>query len=375
MNEVLTHFLDTIDGVISVFRDFVHISLYNDGKFSHKPTLRVAAEEFPTQRAVEVIDRQAPGGHRVSFVGPMSGCIDYIARAVNFSIVYVRASDRAWGAELEDGSWSGMVGMVITEKADIGLGPFGTTLDRSKVVDFSWPIRIDEWRIMGARGRPEVDPWGFVFPLSPLVWAAILTTLLMLPGIVFVLSSCCFPYTGIWRKWCTNYFRFTLVLLQQEVSVGDDWWWERIVMLVWMMVTLVLTQSYAGNLMALLAVRRIPQPYQSLQDVLDDPSVIMIWQESSMLSQHLQTAKSGIFREVGDLEKVGRLIYLPLRDFPRSVDSLVRSGRHLLVDADINFRSLMAQDVSRTGYLLLPAAHSQRDIYLFIYYEFLFIYG
>nr|XP_045593553.1 uncharacterized protein LOC123755117 [Procambarus clarkii] len=269
---------------------------------------------------------------------------------------------------------------------------------------------------MGARGRPEVDPWGFVFPLSPLVWAAILTTLLMLPGIVFVLSSCCFPYTGIWRKWCTNYFRFTLVLLQQEVSVGDDWWWERIVMLVWMMVTLVLTQSYAGNLMALLSHLSQEQVQSSADTLyitnvtLDTAKNRLFWLKTALtkvgnlmvrtptmfrlvvphglgasrdgmdnwhkdielmlishhheLSKHNKelvilkrpnavtpsmTAKSGIFREVGDLEKVGRLIYLPLRDFPRSVDSLVRSGRHLLVDADINFRSLMAQDVSRTG--------------------------
>nr|XP_045593543.1 uncharacterized protein LOC123755106 [Procambarus clarkii] len=46
-------------------------------------------------------------------------------------------------------------------------------------------------------------------------------------------------------------------------------WWERAVLAVWGLVTVVLTQSYAGNLMALLAVRHISQPIQSLQDILD----------------------------------------------------------------------------------------------------------
>lgn len=55
----------------------------------------------------------------------------------------------------------------------------------------------------------------------------------------------------------------------------------------WMLTTLVLAKSYAGNLMSLLAVRYVPQPFQSLKDVLDDPHVTMIWHKDSSPAQYL----------------------------------------------------------------------------------------
>ena len=70
----------------------------------------------------------------------------------------------------------------------------------------------------------------------------------------------------------------------------DGWQWERVVLGVWMLATLVLTKSYAGNLMSLLAVRHIPQPFHTLEDVLEDPSVVTIWQKSSAFEQYLRVS-------------------------------------------------------------------------------------
>ncbi|MPC99722.1 hypothetical protein E2C01_095152 [Portunus trituberculatus] len=61
--------------------------------------------------------------------------------------------------------------------------------------------------------------------------------------------------------------------------------WERILLGVWILITLVLAKSYEGNLMSLLAVRHVPQPFQSLREVLDDPSIIMIWEEGGSNTQ------------------------------------------------------------------------------------------
>ena len=57
-----------------------------------------------------------------------------------------------------------------------------------------------------------------------------------------------------------------------------------------MLMTLVLTKSYAGNLMALLAVRYFPQPFQTLRDVLNDPDASMIWQKYSSNEQFLKVS-------------------------------------------------------------------------------------
>lgn len=67
------------------------------------------------------------------------------------------------------------------------------------------------------------------------------------------------------------------------------WWkWENVLVGVWILATLVLTRSYTGNLMSLLAVRHIPQPFQSLRDVLNHPSAIMIWEANSAYVQYFR---------------------------------------------------------------------------------------
>lgn len=61
-----------------------------------------------------------------------------------------------------------------------------------------------------------------------------------------------------------------------------------------MIATLVIVRSYAGNLMSLLAVRHIPQPFQSLRAVLDDADTGMIWEANTAYVQYLNVS-AGIF--------------------------------------------------------------------------------
>nr|XP_045604120.1 uncharacterized protein LOC123762003 [Procambarus clarkii] len=174
-------------------------------------------------------------------------------------------------------------------EVDLAVGPFIISADRADVVDFTETVFIDYSRIMGARGQAEVDPWGFLFPLEPLVWAAILATLLVLPFVVFLMSYCLSGNMSAQGNWLLVTLDFIRMLLLQDIMGPADWWWERVVMVVWGLVTVVLTQSYAGNLMALLAVRHISQPYQSRQQVLDDPSVTIIWLKGSAIEDILHS--------------------------------------------------------------------------------------
>lgn len=48
-----------------------------------------------------------------------------------------------------------------------------------------------------------------------------------------------------------------------------------------MLTTLVLTRSYSGNLMSLLAVRYIPMPVQSLQDIIDQKVTLLLMRGSA----------------------------------------------------------------------------------------------
>ncbi|XP_069168768.1 glutamate receptor ionotropic, kainate 5-like isoform X2 [Procambarus clarkii] len=141
--------------------------------------------------------------------------MDYLSQGLNFTYKYVIPADGSFGSKQDDGSWSGMVGMVSREEAEFAVGLFGMTESRTEVIDFTWPVTIQYSMIMGARGRPVVDPWGFVLPLEPLVWAAILTALLVLPVVMVLLASCSSVTTPKQYTWGKDIFDLTRILLQQ----------------------------------------------------------------------------------------------------------------------------------------------------------------
>ncbi|OTF79063.1 hypothetical protein BLA29_013227, partial [Euroglyphus maynei] len=58
---------------------------------------------------------------------------------LNFTIEWSAQSDRRFGIELENKSWSGMIGRLIDNQIDIAVGGFIITKKRYDMVDFFHP--------------------------------------------------------------------------------------------------------------------------------------------------------------------------------------------------------------------------------------------
>ncbi|XP_069168855.1 ionotropic receptor 93a-like [Procambarus clarkii] len=223
------------------------------------------------------------------------------------------------------------------------------TESRTEVIDFTWPFTIQYSMIMGARGRPVVDPWGFVLPLEPLVWAAILTALLVLPVVMVLLASCSSVTTPKQYTWGKDIFDLTRILLQQDYRASAIVGWRRLVLVAWMVLGLVVSRSYQGDLMSGLAVRHIRQPFQTIRDVLDHPTITMLWQTNSTNVQYFRAVESGIFREVAEAETKSRVKYKLLSEFPQAINTLVRRGDHVLIDLEIVITMIIGQYFTHTG--------------------------
>ncbi|XP_045124042.1 ionotropic receptor 93a-like [Portunus trituberculatus] len=243
-----------------------------------------------------------------------------------------------------------MLGMVVREEADFSPAPFALNPARNEAVDPSSVYGIVQVRILSGLTGLKIDPWGFLLPLTHLVWAVTVAALL---GVLFVLQlfpSCQPGRSLLCSDWSVNAFSPVRVLLQQDVVwPAQWWWWERLVLGLWMLATLVLTKSYAGNLISLLAVRYVPQPFQTLQDIVDNVRVAVIAQKHSTFEQSLREVKYGVFHEIAELEDKGRLNFLTHSELAESLDTLVRAGHHVLVDLDVNHRKRMSLDFSRKG--------------------------
>ncbi|KAG1692276.1 Glutamate receptor ionotropic, kainate 4 [Nymphon striatum] len=73
--------------------------------------------------------------------------------------------DSNYGLRLKNGSWNGMVGELLANKADIALGPLSMTTERAKVVDFSPAVLYSGFSVIYQKPkavRLDFEPSRFV---------------------------------------------------------------------------------------------------------------------------------------------------------------------------------------------------------------------
>lgn len=73
--------------------------------------------------------------------------------------------------------------------------------------------------------------------------------------------------------------RFILTDLDMHISDLPNWFSRGREMMVvgsWMLVAMVVTMGYSSTLVSLLAARNIPQPINSLRDLVDSDSVVVM---------------------------------------------------------------------------------------------------
>ncbi|KAK4327311.1 hypothetical protein Pmani_002252 [Petrolisthes manimaculis] len=116
-----------------------------------------------------------------------------------------------------------------------------------------------------------------------------------------------------------------------------------------MLLTLVLTRSYSSNLISLLTVRYIPQPFQTLSNLLDSPATTMIWEANTAYVQYYKSVESGVFFGVRRADEEGRIKFVKSTEYDFTLDHLVRPGTHAFIFEDLTARILKASDFSRTG--------------------------
>ena len=52
----------------------------------------------------------------------------------------VETIDGGWGSLKDDGTWTGMIGMILRDEVDIAISDFYVTAERSMVIDYSQKI-------------------------------------------------------------------------------------------------------------------------------------------------------------------------------------------------------------------------------------------
>ncbi|XP_047469096.1 probable glutamate receptor [Penaeus chinensis] len=307
-------------------------------KFPDDVLLRVGGETSAYASVVK--DPAALTGFALD--GPLSHIIEVLARTMNFSYSVVQSPDRSFGAKLPNGSWTGL-------EVDIGLGPLTMSESRAEAVDFADRVTNLQLRVLAGKRSPELNPWGFLYPLGPLVWLGLVAALACVSAASLALGERSRRLRLRWYKGAFELFHAHLgILLRQDLPNWFSRGPEKMVVGSWMLVAMVVTMGYSSTLVSLLAARNIPQPINSLRELVDSDSVVVM-KPKTAFTDFFENAPGGVYKEVGDLRHVGRVEYAVHQEHARILDTLVRGGVHTFIEADYNSFKLMADDFRRKG--------------------------
>ena len=302
---------------LGLWKDSIEIKSTLEPKWDRRANLsgvnlRCATAENPPFQIITHLSGDREG--LVEIDGYIADIWDELQRITNFSFVMYPSVDGAWGSLKKDGTWSGMIGMILNNEVDFAISDFFITLDRSYVVDFSMPL-------MNSRSNmyipiPSQDAgWStFVNPFSFKLWIA--TVLMMFLGSIIIsvtyythkhASRIDVEYPNSFNINTALFLSFA-ALFQQGMEFEPKRFSTRISIITILFATLVVFAAYSASLTSFLAVFKVSLPFEGIES--------MYYETNYKMGSIRNTAFDNMFRLGNELD---RKIYKERQEYVGSV--------------------------------------------------------
>ena len=215
----------------------------------------VGAMGFPSTLRVAVLEKNGlfevqkdEDGVLVINGGLDAEYIKTLSTSLRFKLDVVLTADGEWGRELSNGSWTGLVGMVLRNESDIALGGIAVTEKRYKIISYSSPYRFTY--LTFATNLPRSLPrfTTFLYPFTMHLWIALAVLLFLMPFILRILL----------RRKITlgNLFFDTIKSLLYEpiTSHNNDHLRDYFLQGAWLIAAMLISFSYAATLLSFLTI-------------------------------------------------------------------------------------------------------------------------
>ncbi|PVD34216.1 hypothetical protein C0Q70_05482, partial [Pomacea canaliculata] len=208
-----------------------------------------------------------------------------LATEIGFDFLFKLVHDNKYGArEPKNNTWNGMIGELINGKADLAIAGLTITAERERYVDFSKPFMdIGVSIIIKKPQHQRPGVFSFMEPLSIEIWVCITIAYIVVSVALFVVSR----FSPVeWKKdphksggygndfSLLNSFWFSMGALMFQGSdscprsvsgriIGGAWWFF----------VLIIISSYTANLAAFLTMKRMVKPIESVDDLVNHPTI------------------------------------------------------------------------------------------------------
>ncbi|KAK9698201.1 hypothetical protein RND81_08G088600 [Saponaria officinalis] len=181
------------------------------------------------------------------------------------------------------GLYDELVYQVFLQKYDVVVGDIAIVANRSSYVDFTLPYTESGVTMVVPARDDKQSAWVFLKPLTWELWVAILCAFLFIAFAIWVLEHRIneeFRGPPLHQAGTYLFYSFSMMVFAQRENVLSNL--SRCVVVVWVFVVLVLTQSYTASLTSMLTVERL-QPTVTSVDELRSTGAYVGFQDGSFV--------------------------------------------------------------------------------------------
>ncbi|XP_022252075.1 glutamate receptor U1-like, partial [Limulus polyphemus] len=271
-----------------------------------------------------IFERDKISGERIGSSGILTEVLNVFKQAYGFSYRLLEPYDGQWGKELDNGTWNGMIGMVIRKEVDLAASSITMTDKREAVIDFTIPFFQESSTILLPRMRQQSDIFSFVAPLEWEVWLWMFFSLFLVSMLIYAVNRqvhhVTIPYPQYTAQLFSQWYRplwYNIGALLQQGGFMPLLHSSRILLMAWLLVVLVVMNLYKGTLIAFLTIPKTYKFADSLEELASQNMIKWTFLKN--------TAYEALFSKNSDSE-VMRKIGKPFDENPDEFVSTSREG-------------------------------------------------
>ena len=251
---------------------------------------------FPKFLRVAVISHDAlvklteteDGNYQIVDGGPDGQLIKLCAQALKFSYKVVPSPDGTWG-KFVNGTWTGGIGLVHRNEADIGVSKFGVTLDRAEYIQYSYPYIIELFTFATQKPGLKTHMDAIIQPFSSEIWLAIFVTVIIL-SLFFALFQKSNLVESIQKVF--------EILISHSTKIKHDNIKSGLFLSAWILGSLFLSYGYVAVLLSFLTIpvlEKIPENIEELGEAVEAGTYkAMTYRGTNLLSGFLNDEREAI---------------------------------------------------------------------------------
>ncbi|XP_041354478.1 glutamate receptor ionotropic, kainate 2-like [Gigantopelta aegis] len=239
------------------------------------------------------------------YVGFLADILNFISSPLNFTYSFVEAPDGKYGS-VDNGSWNGLIGMLVRQETDIIMADISTTYLRQKVVDFTHPYNFDVATVV--MRRPIDDSSSYLsyiqlyrWEVHVCIWSSIVLAYLFVKVIERVNPFYRHGRVVDKGNHSTLFWLLYGSLLKQGgrdvTKVSQS---RRVFLGTWWIFAIIMSSIYSGNLIAFLTVSRLKLPFDTISGMVQQDRFTWGTYGGSNYIKFFETSKDKDYQKVAE---------------------------------------------------------------------------